>query len=191
MPSPFPGMDPYLEGSEWRSVHNHLSVEIARHLTPKLRPKYFVRAAKNYLTASEEEPQITVEVHDVFARSLVTVIKVLSLSSKSRSGQEGYPAQGRRLARSRARLMEIDLLRGGERMRMLEPLPDASYFVILSRADQRPIAEVWPIDLRSSLPTVPVPLLPDDPDVVLDLQQVLTSMYSATGADEHVRCVWV
>ena len=32
MPSPFPGMDPYLEGSEWVSVHAELSSEIARQL---------------------------------------------------------------------------------------------------------------------------------------------------------------
>jgi hypothetical protein len=32
MPSPFPGMDPYLEGSEWTSVHAELSSEIARQL---------------------------------------------------------------------------------------------------------------------------------------------------------------
>jgi hypothetical protein len=43
MPSPFPGMDPYLEGSEWVSVHAELSSEIARQLAPKLRPKYIVR----------------------------------------------------------------------------------------------------------------------------------------------------
>ena len=30
MPSPFPGMDPYLEGSAWMGVHTELSVEIAR-----------------------------------------------------------------------------------------------------------------------------------------------------------------
>ena len=38
MPSPCPGMDPYLEGSQWMSVHMQLSLEIARQLTPKLRP---------------------------------------------------------------------------------------------------------------------------------------------------------
>jgi len=36
MPSPFPGMDPYLEGSEWTSVHAELSSEIVRQLAPKL-----------------------------------------------------------------------------------------------------------------------------------------------------------
>jgi len=40
MPSPFPGIDPYLEGSEWTSVPAELSSEIARQLSPKLRPKY-------------------------------------------------------------------------------------------------------------------------------------------------------
>ena len=40
MPSPFPGMDPYLEGDNWTSFHTHFATEIARQLTPKLRPKY-------------------------------------------------------------------------------------------------------------------------------------------------------
>lgn len=40
MPSPFPGMDPYLEGRERVSVYAGLSSEIARQLAPLLRPKY-------------------------------------------------------------------------------------------------------------------------------------------------------
>src|SRR5277367_2246351 len=54
MPLPFPGMDPYLEGADWRSVHTHLSVEIARYLVPKLAPKYFVRTEKNYILAAAD-----------------------------------------------------------------------------------------------------------------------------------------
>ena len=30
MPSPFPGMDPYLEGDLWTTLHVQLAVEIAR-----------------------------------------------------------------------------------------------------------------------------------------------------------------
>jgi len=44
MPSPFPGMNPYLEGSEWSSVHVALSAEMARQLVPKVQPKYIVLA---------------------------------------------------------------------------------------------------------------------------------------------------
>jgi len=40
MPSPFPGMDPYLEGGLWTSFHAQLAVEIARQLVPQLRPRY-------------------------------------------------------------------------------------------------------------------------------------------------------
>jgi hypothetical protein len=41
----------------------------------------------------------------------------------------------------------------------------------------RPRVEIWPIPLEQPLPVVPVPLLPDDPDVLLDLQQALQSIY--------------
>jgi len=40
MSSPFPGMDPYLEGSLWTTVHTQLAVAIAHQLTPQLRPGY-------------------------------------------------------------------------------------------------------------------------------------------------------
>jgi hypothetical protein len=39
MPSPFPGMDPYLEGALWTTVHFSLSAEIVRQLAPKVRPR--------------------------------------------------------------------------------------------------------------------------------------------------------
>jgi hypothetical protein len=40
MASPFPGMDPYLEGSGWMTMYTGLSVEIARQLTPLLSDRY-------------------------------------------------------------------------------------------------------------------------------------------------------
>src|SRR5258706_13010596 len=40
MPSPFPGMDPYLEGPAWHSFHMTFCVEIASQLNPKLGLKY-------------------------------------------------------------------------------------------------------------------------------------------------------
>ncbi|MEM6251524.1 MAG: DUF4058 family protein [Cyanobacteria bacterium P01_D01_bin.156] len=43
MPSPFPGMDPYLEGYLWSDVHSALANKIRQHLTPLLRPKYTAR----------------------------------------------------------------------------------------------------------------------------------------------------
>jgi len=41
--NPFPGMNPYLEHPElWPGIHHWLIVEIARSLSPQLRPKYRV-----------------------------------------------------------------------------------------------------------------------------------------------------
>jgi len=43
MPTPFPGMDPYLEQTSlWPDVHNRLIVSLADDLTPHLRPHYYV-----------------------------------------------------------------------------------------------------------------------------------------------------
>ena len=78
---------------------------------------------------------------------------------------------------STAHLMEIDLLRGGQRVPMQQPLPDYPYFVFLSRAEKRPLTDVWPIRLSDPLPAVPVPLLPGDADVPLNLQEALASVY--------------
>ncbi|MEO1401729.1 MAG: DUF4058 family protein [Cyanobacteria bacterium J06635_1] len=47
MPSPFPGMNPYLEHPErWSTVHNRLIVALADFLTPQLLPKYQVDIEK-------------------------------------------------------------------------------------------------------------------------------------------------
>ena len=43
MPSPFPGMDPYLEGYLWPDVHSALASKIRQQLTPLLRPNYAAR----------------------------------------------------------------------------------------------------------------------------------------------------
>ena len=43
MPSPFPGMDPYLEGYLWPDVHQALAAKIRQQLAPRLRPRYVTR----------------------------------------------------------------------------------------------------------------------------------------------------
>ncbi len=49
MPSPFPGMDPWLEGHLWPDVHQRLAGEVARWLTPRLRPRYVARLSTRYV----------------------------------------------------------------------------------------------------------------------------------------------
>lgn len=49
MPSPFPGMDPYLEGELWQEFHETLASAIRAQLMPRLAPKYVALLAKRYV----------------------------------------------------------------------------------------------------------------------------------------------
>ena len=56
MPSPFPGMDPYLESVElWTAVHHALLSAMADQLAPVLRPKYTVRTEERVYLEDEDE----------------------------------------------------------------------------------------------------------------------------------------
>ena len=51
MPTPFPGMDPYLEHrSLWPNVHNSLITALRDDLAPRLRPRYFVAVEERTYT---------------------------------------------------------------------------------------------------------------------------------------------
>ena len=45
------------------------------------------------------------------------------------------------------------------------------------------MTQVWAFDVRDALPCVPVPLLPDDGDAVLDLPTALAAIYEEAGYD--------
>jgi len=221
MPSPFPGMDPYLEGDLWTTVHSAFAVEIARQLTPRLRPRYFVLTNKRFVMDVPDSvaiataavypdaavvrsgpaasggkaeavaspplrlatvmpspvPHVSVEIRDANNRELVTAIEMLSPTNKRGDGRSEYLARRQHILLSTAHLLEIDLLRKGQRV------PAAPYFVFLSRFETRPLTDVWPIALNQPLPTVPVPLLSGDPDVALDLQLAFTTIYDEFAYD--------
>jgi len=110
---------------------------------------------------------------------------VLSPDNK-RAGSDGhreYLSKREAVLQSTAHLIELDLLRGGRRLPTIEPLPPADYYAFVCRAQHRPRAEVYAWTLRHRLPTIPVPLAADDPDVMLDLQAVFDTVYERAGYD--------
>lgn len=210
MPAPFPGMDPYLEGALWTTFHFSFGAELVRQLAPKLRPRYLALPVERLVLAEPGDmeimstqsqtgslsasvqlatvipqavPHVSIEIRDVARRQLVTAIEILSPPNKRGEGRAEYLSKRRRILLSRAHLLELDLLRAGQRVPMQQPLPDAPYFVLLSRAERRPMTDVWPITLDQPLPLVPVPLLPDDADMLLDLQAAFTATYDLLGYD--------
>src|SRR5687768_16064021 len=56
VPSPFPGMDPYLEHpTPWPGVHNGLIAALQLALAPQLRPRYYVATEERlYITELDE-----------------------------------------------------------------------------------------------------------------------------------------
>lgn len=225
MPSPFPGMDPYLEDpARWSGVHHRLISVIGDDLLgPALSPRHVVGVEERVYLANRleldrmlgirtpdvgiavesgrpapegggavavEEPLVMTtwleEVHEAYpvirdtrSREVVTVIEVLSPTNKlpGSPGWESFEEERREVMESPTHWVEVDLLRRGRSLPrgLLEhPCP---YLVHVSPAPMRPRGKVRPIRLDQPLPTVRIPLKPDEPDCPLDLQAAVAGAY--------------
>jgi hypothetical protein len=66
MPSPFPGMDPFLEDPAlWPDVHHAFLSEMQYQLNAQLRPKYYARVELRVYVSDETDPGRSVMVPDV------------------------------------------------------------------------------------------------------------------------------
>lgn len=70
MPSPFPGVDPYLENPElWAEVHHRLITAIADAIAPSVRPKYRVAIEKRiYLSDVKDSDLVMIPDVTVFSK---------------------------------------------------------------------------------------------------------------------------
>jgi len=233
MPSPFPGMDPYLENpTRWPGVHHRLISEIQTALNAQLRPKYYATVEERIYISDETDPgrevlvpdvrvarrsspppmpaepatvatlevteseEVTIlldeEIHearleiiDRAADEIVVVIEILSPSNKiaGSEGRRSFVAKRRDVMRSPSHWVEIDLLRGGVPILNRSSHSPCEYRVYTSHSDRRPRGRVWPIRLKKPLPVIAIPLRGADPDVRLDLQQILTTSYDHGAYD--------
>lgn len=121
-------------------------------------------------------------------RRLVTSIEVLSPSNKRRSspGWKRYLRKRQALLRGKAHLVEIDLLRGGDRLPMLDPWPASPYTVLVAREERAPYCRVWPAFFDRPLPEIPVPLSRPDPDLPLTLQPLVDAIYERSRYRESI-----
>src|SRR4051812_35767699 len=87
MPSPFPGMDPYLEGPEWTSVHSELSVEIARQLAPRLQPRYVARTNERFvITIPDADEGVAVSTASINPDAFIAEVGPVAEPGPSASG---------------------------------------------------------------------------------------------------------
>lgn len=129
-------------------------------------------------TVWTEEREVWVEVRWLPENRLVTVIELLSPTNKAPgSGFYEYQAKRREFLRERIHIVEIDLLLNGRRLPMKSGLPPGDYYALVSRAERRPHSDVYAWSVRRTLPTIPIPLLPPDPDAQIDLEAIFQTAY--------------
>lgn len=223
MPSPFPGMDPYVEAPGiWPDFHLGMIAAMRSALNERLPPHYVaagdqhvwleipgsgsghVVGKSDVLVASSgrksagrsrsykiPSPASTVlpgvrrlgnrylKIFDATYRRLVTVVELLSRANKSRRRDRAdYLAKRNEFLASGVNLVEMDLLRAGKRLPMgTAHLTAADYYILRCRAIELPKAGIWAISIRSELPGIPIPLDPDEPEVVLPLRACLDRAY--------------
>jgi hypothetical protein len=128
----------------------------------------------------EEHRETFVEVYESDPRlRLVTTVEVLSPSNKrpGTPGWELYQRKRQGVLLGDVNLVEIDLLRGGQRLPMLDPWPDSPYTLMVARARKAQLCLVWEGHFRRPLPAIPVPLARPDPDIPLNLQPLIDTIY--------------
>jgi hypothetical protein len=130
--------------------------------------------------------EVFVEIHERETKTVVTAVELLSPTNKKPGpDHDAYCTKRLRLFRSQSHFVEIDLLRGWQRM-PVEGLPNCDYCVLVSKSDERPRVGLWPLMLRDPLPKIPIPLLPGDAPAELDLQSLLHRLYDAGGYEDYI-----
>jgi hypothetical protein len=129
------------------------------------------------LVIHDEARETYIEILHRPDRSLVAVLELLSPANKEDPGRGEYLAKRNALLRQKVHLVELDLLLGGRRLPLREPLPSGDYFTFVSRADRRPDCDVFPWMLPEPLPVIPIPLRPPDQDIALDLAALFKVAY--------------
>src|SRR5262249_52091686 len=125
MPSPFPGMDPYLEEEQlWPLFQHQLVSCLYQILLPGLVDRYRARVGQRHYTTEqalftsvvrEEHHEEYIEVRQRSDGRLVTVVDVVSPANRTTaSGRQAYLDKRREHRSLGANLVEIDLVLQGQ-----------------------------------------------------------------------------
>jgi hypothetical protein len=194
MPSPFPGMDPYLEDDGlWPVFHHQLVMCLYQILLPGLVDRYRARVSqRHYVTEQalftsvirEEHHEDLIEIRQRNDGRLVTLVDVVSPANKTTAaGRAAYLEKRREGKNAGANLVELDLVLQGQPTLEYsrDGLPDWDYAVTVTRSTQPERYEIYTATLQKRLPRFRLPLAADDRDTVLDLHTAFTRCYDQGG----------
>jgi hypothetical protein len=133
-----------------------------------------------------EMQQSYLEVKDAATQAVVTVVEVLSPANKIGEGRTQYQAKRQQILGGLTNFVEIDLLRAGQPF-LLESDPIQSHYrILVSRSHTRPLADLYPFNLAVPIPLFPLPLRPEDGEVLVNVQALLNGLYDQLGYDYFI-----
>ena len=149
------------------------------------------------LPLTEEITERYLEIREVKTGRVVTVVEVLSPKNKRvGEGRDKYLTKRQKILDSATHLVEIDLLRTGNFMPMVQGIrcatrPQATdYRILVSRCatrpqatNLRPEAELYPFNVTEPIPQFLFPLLLPDEEPVVNLAEILRQVYQEAALD--------
>lgn len=135
----------------------------------------------------KKRPHKYIKVVDKANNRVVTVLEVLSPSNKSGEDRENYLLKRAEVFAAKVNLVELDLLREGERMPFGKPRPPQADYSLVCRGGQHPKASVWAWTVRDPLPVLPIPLKSTDEDIDLDLKPCFDRAYDGAKYRTRIR----
>lgn len=117
--------------------------------------------------------------------NVVTLVEILSPWNKSsREGRVQYQRKRLEVLNSYTNLVEIDLLRAGQRITQTQH--DAHYTILVSPAPLRPRAQFYPFTVREAIPAFHLPLQDSDDWPLIDLNALLHDLYDRAAYDLRI-----
>jgi hypothetical protein len=118
------------------------------------------------------------EIRELGSGRVVTAIELLSpKNKKAGEGRQSYENKRSLILGSLTHLVEIDLLRAGQSMPMRNVQVATDYYILVSRSQQRPQADLYSFSIRDPMPTIPIPLALAQAELAIDLQAVFNGVY--------------
>jgi hypothetical protein len=188
-------------------IEEYLMLTEEDHSLHRLRPDVTVSSAESWRPQSggnvalldpivteaeypafEPRTQRRLKIIHLSRQRVVTALELLSPANKTpgEGGQGAYLDKRAELLTCHCNLVELDLLRGGERLPMNGPVPAGDYYAYIGRVATMPRCQVIAWSLRAALPKIPIPLLPEDGDCTLDLQAAFLATYEPAFYDRRL-----
>lgn len=140
-----------------------------------------------HVPVTDEVRETCLEVREGGSGEVITVLELLSYANKHPGrGREQYEAKRSSILDSDTHLVEVDLLRDERPMEIYGAKALGDYRILVSDAPRRPVADLYPFDVRDPIPRFRIPLRKGDPEPDLDLGAVLHDLYDRAAYERRI-----